>query len=113
MDLAVVIGSVVATKKEPSFEGAKLAIVQPVDEDLTPQGSPFIALDPESRCGNGQIVYWVGGGDACTLGVWGTNPADAAIVGLVDEGAIHMRPDLKSVPGGLTQFLKTKLDEEA
>ena len=108
MDMAVVIGSVVSTAKHESFKGSKLAIIQPIDENENPAGQAFIALDPESQCGLGEIVYWVGGGDACKLGNGTVTPADAAIVGLVD----HFNADtsLTTLPGGLRNFKKTELD---
>jgi len=41
MQLARVIGTVVATMKNPSLEGRKLLIVQSLNKDLLPQGSPW------------------------------------------------------------------------
>jgi microcompartment protein CcmK/EutM len=108
VDMAVVIGSVVATRKEPSFRGDKLAIIQPIDEQSKAVGEPLIANDPDARCGLGEIVYWVGGGDACRLGNGKTTPSDAAIVGLIDYWSA--RSELRSLRGGLHRFRKTELD---
>lgn len=108
MDLAVVIGSVVATRKELSFQGDKLALIQPVDEHGNRVGEPIIANDPDARCGLGEIVYWVGGGDACELGNGKITPSDAAIVGLVDYWSA--RSELRALAGGLRRFRKTELD---
>lgn len=108
MDMAVVIGSVVATRKEASFRGDKLAIIQPIDEHGNRVGDPLIANDPDARCGLGEIVYWVAGGDACRLGNEKVTPSDAAIVGLVDYWSA--RSELRALAGGLLRFRKTELD---
>ena len=45
MQLARVIGTVVATVKSPGLEGVKLLVVQPLDRDRQPTGSPVVAAD--------------------------------------------------------------------
>jgi ethanolamine utilization protein EutN len=40
-----VIGTVVSTQKHPTFEGAKLLLVQPLALDDTPRGTPLLAVD--------------------------------------------------------------------
>ncbi len=45
MQLARVIGTVVATVKNDSLEGRKLLVIQSLDADLQPQGNPLVALD--------------------------------------------------------------------
>ena len=45
MLLARVEGSVVATRKHPSFEGWRLVICQPISPGGDPEGSPQIAID--------------------------------------------------------------------
>jgi ethanolamine utilization protein EutN len=108
MDMAIVIGSVVATEKDPSFVGDKLAIIQPIDERGDKAGEPMIANDPDARCGLGEVVYWVGGGDACKLGNGKVTPSDAAIVGLVDYHSA--RSELRSLSGGIRRFRKIEHD---
>ncbi len=51
MDIARVIGSVVATRKYRTLTGMKLALIQPLDEELKAAGEPIVAVDLESRCG--------------------------------------------------------------
>ena len=45
VQLARVIGTVVATQKHRKFEGAKLLLVQPVNLDDTPRGPSLLAVD--------------------------------------------------------------------
>ena len=42
MQLARVVGTVVATQKHPKFEGAKLLLVQPTGVDDQPRGAPLV-----------------------------------------------------------------------
>ena len=45
MQIARVVGTVVATQKHRKFEGAKLLLVQPLTLDDTPRGTPLLAVD--------------------------------------------------------------------
>ncbi len=45
MQLARVVGTVVATQKHPKFEGAKLLLVQPLTLDDQPRGTALLAVD--------------------------------------------------------------------
>src|SRR5678816_3387492 len=45
LQLARVIGTVVATQKHQAFTGAKLLLVQPVGLDDTPRGTALLAVD--------------------------------------------------------------------
>ncbi len=85
MDLARVIGTVVATQRDPLFEQVKLAVVQPLDDSLEDCGMPVVAIDALNRS-NGDIVYLVRSGDAMFAHYTDTNvPTDCAIGGLVDD----------------------------
>ena len=84
MKLAIVKGNVVCTIKDPQLQGVKLRIIQPVDSDGNLQGCPIVAADSVSA-GEGQLVWWVAAREA-TYGIQGKKiPADAAIVGIVDQ----------------------------
>lgn len=85
MDLARVIGNVVATHRDPALGGYRLALVQPVNEELAPFGQPVVALDALNK-NIGEIVYLVRSGDAMTAhpGDWEA-PVDCAIAGMVDR----------------------------
>ena len=45
MQIARVVGTVVATQKHRKFEGAKLLLVQPLNLDDTPRGAALLAVD--------------------------------------------------------------------
>jgi len=86
MDIARVIGTIVATRKIPSLKGSILSIIQPLDENLKPTSAAIIATDSSARRGVGEIVYFVASGDAVPTGPDGSNiPVDAAIVGIIDD----------------------------
>jgi ethanolamine utilization protein EutN len=84
MKLGRIIGSVMCTQKVQSFRGVKLLLLQPVDEELAPEGDPLIACDPV-QAGPGDLVMWEGGREAA-LGLenW-YNPSDATVMGIVDR----------------------------
>jgi ethanolamine utilization protein EutN len=88
MDLARVIGTVVATRRDPAFEHLKLAVVQPLDRNLKASGDPIVAVDALNRT-RGDLVYIVRSGDAmfaCRMDK--LVPTDCAIGGLVDTAHI-------------------------
>ena len=85
MQIAKVIGTVVATQKHPKFEGAKLLLVQPVSLDDTPRGTPLLAVDSVGAGVHEKVLIVVEGraaGEA--LGRKGA-PVDAAVIGIIDE----------------------------
>lgn len=87
MRLGKVIGRVVSTRKVESFEGKKLMLVQPLDENFASAGDAFVALDTiQSDIGN--IVYYETSKEAGRVLVHTMNPCDAAIMAIVD--AIHL-----------------------
>ena len=84
MQLARVIGDVVATRKESSFEGVKLLLVQPVALDGSDSGRPLVAVDSVGA-GVGEHVFFVRGKEASFPFYPLEVPADAGIVGIVDH----------------------------
>ncbi len=85
MDIARVIGTIVATQKDPALVSCKLCIIQPVDQDLKPRGTPLVATDTSSQKGLDEIIYYVASGDAVSTGPGGSKmPVDAAIIGIVN-----------------------------
>ena len=85
MDLGKVIGTVVATRKDPSLEGTRLLVVQPLDEKYEPIADPLVAVDTLHDAGVDEIVYIVTGGDAVSVIPGKRMPVDVAIVGIVDS----------------------------
>jgi microcompartment protein CcmK/EutM len=86
MQLARVIGDVVATYKDPAFEGIKLLIVQPLNADGTDVGRPLVAVDSVGA-GVGETVFFVRGKEASFPFHPLELPTDAGIVGIVDHWA--------------------------
>lgn len=83
MQLAKVIGSVVATMKDPSLEGAKILMIQPLTDDMKPTGYPIAAVDV-AQAGGGDLVYWITAREASLALPEPFSPVDASIVGIVD-----------------------------
>lgn len=84
MNFATVVGTVVCTAKVPSWQGHRLLVLQPTDESGKPGGRTLVAVDLVSAA-PGQRVFYVRGREAATALPNPENPADAAIVGIVDE----------------------------
>ena len=85
MQLARVVGTVVATHKHRKFEGAKLLLVQPVTLEDEPRGPTLLAVDSVGAGVHERVLVVMEGraaGEA--LGRKGA-PVDAAIVGIVDS----------------------------
>lgn len=84
MQLARVVGTVVATQKNRKLEGAKLLLVQPLALDDQPQGTALLAIDSVGA-GVGEKVLVVIEGKAAGQALGRKAAAvDAAIVGIVD-----------------------------
>ena len=84
MQLARVIGNVVATIKNDSLSGRKLLVVQTVNKDLQPIGSPMVAIDSVGA-GVGELVFWCRGKEASFPFKREDTPTDCTIVGIVDS----------------------------
>jgi ethanolamine utilization protein EutN len=84
MQLARVIGTVVATVKNDSLEGRKLLVIQSLDGNLQSQGQPMVALDAIGA-GVGELVFWCRGKEASFPFVREDTPTDCTIIGIVDS----------------------------
>ncbi len=92
MDIGKVIGTVVATRKDPSLNGTRLLIVQRLDGKGESIGEPIVATDTHCQVGRGDTIYMVTGGDAVGVVPGRRMPVDAAIVGIVDSISHVERP---------------------
>ena len=86
MQLARVIGTVVATIKNESLAGRKLLVVQTLNKDLKPHGQPMVAVDSVGA-GVGELVFWCRGKEASFPFKRDDTPTDCTIVGIVDSDA--------------------------
>jgi len=85
MQIATVVGTVVATKKHAALEGAKLLLVQPQTPEGEARGPVLLTIDSVGA-GVGELVLVVIEGKAAgdALGRRGA-PVDAAIIGIIDR----------------------------
>lgn len=84
MQLARVIGTVVATTKSAGLEGVRLLVVQPLDRHQQPSGTPVVAADAVHMAGPGELVYVIAAREAALAMPEPFVPVDHAIVGIVD-----------------------------
>ena len=84
MFLGRVIGCVWATAKNPSLEGMRFLLVQPLTPEMKNTGKRLVCAD-STGAGAGELVYWVRGREASMPFLPRQVPADATIVGIVDE----------------------------
>ena len=84
MMLARVVGRVWATAKDPSLEGKKILVIQPVDVRLRDKGKPLVALDAVGA-GAAELVYYCRGREASFPWLPNEVSTEATIVGIVDE----------------------------
>jgi microcompartment protein CcmK/EutM len=87
MLLARVVGSIVATRKDPRLEGKTLLIVKPVAPDGKDDGSYVIAVDTVGA-GYREKVIVVQGSSARMAQGCKDKPVDASIVGIVDTVSV-------------------------
>lgn len=84
MQLARVIGTVVATRKDENLAGITLLMVQPLGPDRAAVGRPLVAVDSVGA-GVGEEVFFVRGKEASFPFYPVEPPVDAGIVGIVDH----------------------------
>ena len=84
MELAKVIGTVVATEKHESLVGVRLLLIQPQDHNGDPAGGPIVAADA-LQAGVGDTVKWITGREAALTLPQTFAPVDCAIVSIVDS----------------------------
>jgi len=84
MQLAKVIGHVVATRKDESLTGLKLLVVQPLTPAREHSGRPLVAVDAVGA-GVGEEVFVVRGKEASFPFYPSEPPVDAGIVGIIDH----------------------------
>ena len=90
MQIGRVIGDVVATRKQPGFDGITLLLVQPLGPSREPQGRPIVAVDSVGA-GVGEDVFFVRGKEASFPFQPTEVPADAGIVGILDYWTLGER----------------------
>ena len=84
MQLARVLGEVVATVKDSNLVGSTLLVLQPMAADGSPAGRTLVALDSVGA-GVGEHVFFVRGREAAFPFYPAEPPTDATIVGIIDQ----------------------------
>jgi ethanolamine utilization protein EutN len=84
MLLAKVVGTVVATRKDPRLVSNKLMVVRGMDPRGKAEGNYLVAVDTVDA-GVGETVLIVSGSSARMASGMKDCPVDAAIVGIIDE----------------------------
>ena len=87
MILARVVGTVVATRKDPRLEGKKLLILKPVSPDGKDENGYVVSVDTVGS-GIGERGIAVAGSRARLAEGCKDTPVDNAIIGIVDE--VHL-----------------------
>lgn len=91
MKLGRVTGSVTATVKVESLTGERMLLVQPLDSDGNPKGAAIVACDA-AQAGPGDLVLYEGGREAAMALKRPFNPADAAVIAVVDKVSRVAKP---------------------
>jgi ethanolamine utilization protein EutN len=84
MQLAEVIGTVVASIKDANLTGTKLLVIQPLGTNGKAAGRTLVAVDA-AGAGVGERVFFVRGREAAYPFYPVEVPTDAAIIGIVDQ----------------------------
>jgi len=87
MVLGKVIGTLVASRKEPTLDGLKLLVVRACDVDGNPTGAIAVAVDAVGA-GVGEVVLYCAGSSARQTQVTQNRPVDATIMAIVDQIAV-------------------------
>ncbi|MEA2237612.1 MAG: carbon dioxide concentrating mechanism protein CcmL [Thermoanaerobaculia bacterium] len=84
MQLARVVGSVVATRKEESLQGLRLLLVRPLDEEGRESGNAIVSADAVGA-GPDEIVLIAAGSSARQTLVTDKRPVDSVVMAIVDS----------------------------
>ena len=83
MTLGKVVGTVVATRKEPTLDGLRFMLVRAVDGDGRETGAFLVAADAVGA-GPGELVLVASGSSARQTQATNNRPVDAVIMAIVD-----------------------------
>lgn len=83
MFLARVVGTVVASRKEPTIDGLKLLLLKACDVEGRPTGGTLVAADAVGA-GLGEVVLYASGSSARQTTMTENRPVDAVVMAIVD-----------------------------
>jgi microcompartment protein CcmK/EutM len=81
--LARIVGTVVATRKDPRLVSNKLLVARPIDPRGKAEGNYLVAVDTVDA-GVGETVLIVSGSSARMASGMKDCPVDAAVIGIID-----------------------------
>lgn len=86
MQIALVVGTAVATVKHASMRRAKLLVVQPLAADgATPDGNPLLAVDELGAGKNDRVMLTSDGVEAQKMLGDDRTPVRYSVMGICDE----------------------------
>lgn len=90
-----VIGELWSTRKDPTLEGKRLLVVEPVDGKLDERRfvTPVVAADPVGAKLGEEVVVAFGKAARVACGGDGDYAFEAAIVGIVDDLDVPAHPE--------------------
>jgi microcompartment protein CcmK/EutM len=83
MNVGKIIGTVVASRKDPKLEGLKLLLVQQTDLTGGPKGGQVVAVDSVGA-GLGELVLYCSGSSARQTDATQNRPVDT-VIAIIDE----------------------------
>ena len=111
MILARIVGTVVATRKDPRLVSNKLLVARPMDPHGKAEGNYLVAVDTVDA-GVGETVLIVSGSSARMAAGMKDCPVDAAIVGIVDHVEVTQgRYDTMQIAKVIGDVVATVKDE--
>ncbi len=87
MQLAEVVGTVVASRKEEELEGLRFLVLRPLDANMKPSGNVVVAADSVGA-GVGEVVLFASGSAARQTKLTNNRPVDAVVMAIVDQVAV-------------------------
>jgi microcompartment protein CcmK/EutM len=99
MFLGRVIGNIVATQKEPKYEGKALLVVQPIAIEGHDDGVAMVAVDSVGA-GVGEVVLWASGSSARQTELTKDRPCDAVVMAIVDTWEVAGDEIYRKTPAG-------------
>ncbi|MFH0809680.1 MAG: EutN/CcmL family microcompartment protein [Pseudomonadota bacterium] len=84
MQLGLVVGTLVATRKDERLSGLKFLVVRDLGLDMSQSGSGVVAADAVGA-GRGEVVLYATGSSARQTALTDGKPVDAAIMAIVDS----------------------------
>ena len=89
MQLGIITGQIVSTKKANQLNGIKILIVQPLDIVTFKENGRAVASLDTVGAGEGEVVMLVNGSSARMTDTMSDKPTDSTIVAIIDSVDIH------------------------